>query len=331
MSWQQQVGVVFGSLTPAEELARGARVAEEAGFVNQWFSEDCFFSGGLSGTAQLLASTSSVTAGLGLVSVVTRHPAVLAMELAGLARMHPGRLRAAVGLGNEQWLRQMGLMPDRPLTVVRETIAVLRDLLAGKTVDGRTTAHEFRQIKLDLPPAEVPEIWLGAVNERALRTGGEIADGVLLSVLAGPSYVRWATGLTGSVPVTAYVLAAVDDDPQVARDAVRGAVGFFLQAESRSALVSRSRYAGEVRAAVDAVEPGGPLDVPDHWIDEFAAAGTPADVAERLRALLDAGADSLGLWLFPPDRLTEQLGRFAGEVLPRLDPGDAPRGVGDIL
>ncbi|MEV5960197.1 LLM class flavin-dependent oxidoreductase [Kribbella sp. NPDC051952] len=328
MSWQQQVGVVFGSLTPAEELARGARAAERAGFRQLWFSEDCFFSGGLSGVAQLLASTEQTTAGLGLVSAVTRHPAVLAMELAGLARMHPGRLRAVVGLGNEHWLRQMGLLPERPLTVVRETIAVLRELLAGKVVDGRTAVHEFQQVKLDLPPAEEPELWLGAVNERALKAGGEIADGVLLSVLAGPSYVRWARELTGSVPLTAYVLAAVDDDPSVARDAVRGPVAFFLQAESRSALVSRSPYAEEIRAAVDALAPGESLTVPDHWVDEFAVAGDPDQVAARLKALLAAGADSLGLWLFPPARLTEQIERFATEV---LDPASGRGLVGDIL
>ncbi|WP_112238004.1 LLM class flavin-dependent oxidoreductase [Kribbella monticola] len=315
----RRVGVVFGSLTPAEELAAGARAAEAAGFSEQWFSEDCFFSGGLSGVTQLLASTKGARAGLGLVSVVARHPAVLAMEVAGIARMHPGRLRVAVGLGSESWVRQMGLMPDRPLTAVRETIAVLRDLLAGSTVDRSTTTHEFHGIRLDLPPAQVPEIWLGAVNERALKAGGEIADGVLLSVLAGPSYLGWATGLTGGVPVTAYVLAAVDDDPAAARDAVRGAVGFFLQAESRSSLVTRSRYADEVLAAVAELAPGESLTAPDHWIDEFAAAGTPDQVAERLRALLDAGADSLGLWLFPPDRLTQQIQRIASEVLPKLE------------
>jgi alkanesulfonate monooxygenase SsuD/methylene tetrahydromethanopterin reductase-like flavin-dependent oxidoreductase (luciferase family) len=297
-------------LTPAEELAAGARAAEEAGFTEQWFSEDCFFSGGLSGVAQLLAATDEVRAGLGLVSVMTRHPAVLAMEIAGLARMHPGRLRVAVGLGSESWVRQMGLMPSKPLTAVRETVGVLRDLLGGKTVDRRTVAHEFHGITLDLPPADVPEIWVGAVNEKALRASGEFADGVLLSVLAGASYIRWASSLT-QAPVTSYVLAAVDDDPAVARDAVRGAVGFFLQAELHSSLVTQSRYADEVLAAVQS---GEELTVPDHWIDEFAAAGTPDQVAERLRVLLEAGADSLGLWLFPPERLTEQIQRVASEV-----------------
>jgi hypothetical protein len=33
-----RIGVVFGSLTPAEELARGAALAEELGFGDVWTS-----------------------------------------------------------------------------------------------------------------------------------------------------------------------------------------------------------------------------------------------------------------------------------------------------
>ncbi|TCM40279.1 luciferase-like monooxygenase [Kribbella sp. VKM Ac-2568] len=179
----RRIGVVFGSLTPPEELARGAALAEELGFGDLWFSEDCFFSGGVSGLTQLLASTSTATAGLGLASVVTRHPAVLAMELAGLARMHPGRVRTAVGLGNNH---QMGLLPARPLTAVTQTFEILRSLLAGGQVDRRTVTHEYNNLKLDYPPTRPPELWIGAVNQQALQTAGRLADGVLLSVLAGP-------------------------------------------------------------------------------------------------------------------------------------------------
>jgi 5,10-methylenetetrahydromethanopterin reductase len=156
------------------------------------FSEDCFFTGGLSGLTQLLATTRAVPAGLGLASVMTRHPAVLAMELAGLARMHPGRTRAAVGLGNRTWLKQMGLLPDRPLSAVSETFRALRELLAGRMVDGPAGPHRFDRIQLAFPPAQPPELWIGSVNARALAAAGAVADGVLLSVLSGPSYLRWA-------------------------------------------------------------------------------------------------------------------------------------------
>ncbi|MEU4392726.1 LLM class flavin-dependent oxidoreductase [Kribbella sp. NPDC023855] len=319
---RSRVGVVFGSLTPPEELTRGARLAEELGFGELWFSEDCFFTGGLSGLTQMLAATSEIPAGLGLASVMTRHPAILAMELAGLARMHPGRSRAAIGLGNRHWLQQMGLMPERPLTAVTQTFEALRELLAGDSVDRHTVISEFNGIRLEYPPDHPPELWIGAVNSRALAAAGAVADGVLLSVLAGPAYISWAAEQVAAAgvkpPITAFVLAAIDDDPQVARDAVRDAVGFFLQAESESALVGKSAHGTEIRNRIDKLAPGETLVVEDAWIDEFAVAGDAPTVTTRISTLLAAGADSVALWLFPPHHLTEQLTLFATDVLPTI-------------
>jgi 5,10-methylenetetrahydromethanopterin reductase len=267
-----------------------------------------------------------VPAGLGLASVVSRHPAILAMELAGLARMHPGRVRAAIGLGNRHWLEQMGLLPDRPLSAITDTFVALRNLLAGQTVDRRTSAHHFDQIQLAFPPAEPPELWIGAVNRRALRAAGAMADGVLLSVLSGPAYIRWAAeqvaagadeaGRPAPPPITAFVLASAADDDEAARDAVRDAVRFFVSAEAHTPLVGQSPHADEIRrrGAVQA----GDLVVEDEWLDEFASAGDPERVGAQLNALLDAGAASLGLWLFPADELDDQLERIAAVMLDAL-------------
>ncbi|MEV0582617.1 LLM class flavin-dependent oxidoreductase [Nonomuraea sp. NPDC050310] len=328
------IGIVFGSLTPPEQLTEGAALAEQLGFGGLWFSEDCFFTGGMSGLTQLLAATRDLPAGLGLASVMTRHPAILAMELAGLARMYPGRVRAAVGLGNTHWLRQLGLLPERPLTAVAETFDAVRDLMDGEVVDRRAGTHEFAGVRLDFPPATPPELWIGAVNGRALRVAGAKGDGVLLSVLAGPAYVAWAreqvrAGAASAgrragdrrwaegegPPIVAFALAAVADDEREARDAVRDAVGFFLRAEAHTALVGQSAHGPEIRERVAALAPDEPLAVPDAWVDEFAVAGTPERVAERLRALRSAGAAGVGLWLFPPERLAGQLRRIAEEVV----------------
>lgn len=295
-----EVGIVFGSLTPPEELARGAGLAEGLGFEEVWFSEDLFFTGGASGVTQLLASTRDIPAGLGLASVMTRHPAILAIELAGVARMYPGRLRATVGLGNRGWLEQLGLVPDRPLTAVAETFDALRRLLAGDEVTGTYGGHRYDGVQLAFPPDIVPELWIGAVGERALRLAGARADGVLLSVLSGPSYVEWARAQiergareAGRTPprVTAFALAAVDDDAGKAKDAVRGAVEFFVDAERHTALVQQARHP-----------------------EEFAIAGTPTDAKAQLQRLFDAGVDSVGLWLFPADSHADVMRRFAQEV-----------------
>ncbi|KAA1425794.1 LLM class flavin-dependent oxidoreductase [Nocardioides antri] len=319
-----QVGIVFGSLTPPEDLPAGAALAEELGFGELWFSEDCFFTGGMSGLTQLLSSTSRIPAGLGLASAMTRHPAVLAMELAGIARLYPGRTRATIGLGNRHWLEQMGLLPDRPLSTVVETVDVVRRLLAGDAVDTETRQHRFRDIRLSFPPAVPPELWVGAVNARALARAGAVADGVLLSVLSSPAYVRWATSLVAKGAreadrprprVTAFALAAIDDDAGRALDAVRDAVGFFVGAEAQTALVTRSPLAEEIARHLSAdPDAAGGVRPADHWVRELAVTGDPGTVTARIDELLDAGADSVGLWLFPPQDLGEVMRRLAREI-----------------
>lgn len=208
----------------------------------------------------------------------------------------------------------MGLTPQRPLTTVLETFDVLRDLLHGRTADRRTDAHVFDRIALELSPDVPPELW-SAVNARALRAAGR-ADGVLLSVLSGEQYIAWARqqiALEAPRPprITAYALASIDEDESVAREAVREAVGFFLTAETHSALVGQSRFEREVRTRVAALGENERLVVEDAWLDEFAVAGTPAQVRARLDGMLAAGADSIGLWLFPSGAHEDQLHRLA--------------------
>jgi 5,10-methylenetetrahydromethanopterin reductase len=324
------VGVVFGSVTPPELIARTARRAEELGFGELWFSEDCFFSGGMSGLAQILAATREVPVGAGAVSVATRHPAITAMEFAGLARTHPGRVVPGVALGVRAWLTQMGVLPPAPLAAVRETVAVLRELFAGKEVTFTGTAHRLTGVRLDHPPPGPLPIHVAAVNEKALRLSGEIADGTILSVLAGPAYVRWArervaegARRAGRDPdahrVTTFALYAVDADAHRARAAVRDAVALFLSAERDSALVRVPGFADAVHELVGAGDPGSlAARIPDRWLDEFAVAGDPAHCARRLRELLEAGSDAVGLWLFPTDRAEEVAELTAREVLPAL-------------
>ena len=45
------VGVVLGSHMPPERIVHTARRAEELGFGELWFSEDCFFAGAFAGMA----------------------------------------------------------------------------------------------------------------------------------------------------------------------------------------------------------------------------------------------------------------------------------------
>jgi alkanesulfonate monooxygenase SsuD/methylene tetrahydromethanopterin reductase-like flavin-dependent oxidoreductase (luciferase family) len=311
---------------PPERIVRTARRAEELGFGELWFSEDCFFAGAFAGIAAALAQTGRVPVGLGVASAVTRHPALLAMECATLARLYPRRFRPGIGLGVPLWLRQMGLMPRSPLGAVRECVESLRDLLAG----GQRTAEglfSFDRVALTHLPEEELAIYLGMVGPRGLELSGAIADGSVLSVLAGSDYVhfareRIAAGAAAagrsSTPhrVVTYVLYSVDRDGRVAREAVRDVTAFYLAAMPDNALSEVYGIQPQLRELVA----GGTLghEMPDAWVEDLAVAGDPEEAAAKIRALLAAGSDSVSLWLFPLERGEEVLEMTAREVLPRL-------------
>lgn len=322
------VGLVLGSHMPSRDIVAMAQLAEKLGFGELWFSEDCFFSGGIAGSTAALAATSRLPLGLGIVSAATRHPAVLAMELATLDVLFPGRIFGGIGHGVPAWLDQMGLMPPKPLAALRQCVGAVRRLLDGEEVTESGHFH-FDKVALTHPaPTRVP-LYTGVVNERGLRLSGEIADGTVLSTLASPAYVRWARehvdtgaragGRTDPHRLVTYALFSVDTDGAVAKQAVRESVAFYLAAMPDNALSSTYGIRDELAALL--AEGGADhlaAHMPDSWIEDLAVAGEPDECAEKLRALLDAGSDSVGLWLFPAPDASRIATLTARDVLTRL-------------
>ena len=64
-----------------------------------------------------------------------RNPAVVAMEIATLARLFPDRFVPGLGHGVLDWMGQVGARAESPMTLLREHTAVVRDLLHGRRVD----------------------------------------------------------------------------------------------------------------------------------------------------------------------------------------------------
>src|ERR671911_481304 len=95
-----QVGVMFRPEWPPEELPRFAGQAERDGFDELWLVEDCFLVGGLTMAAAALT----------------------AMEIAGLGRLHPGRLAVAFGHGVEPWMRQIDARPPDRVVALEEIV-----------------------------------------------------------------------------------------------------------------------------------------------------------------------------------------------------------------
>ncbi|MGD9764624.1 MAG: LLM class flavin-dependent oxidoreductase [Candidatus Binatia bacterium] len=324
------VGLVLGSDTAPEKLPAMARAAEELGYSELWFAEDCFFIGGISGATATLAATTDIPIGLGILSAVVRHPAILAMELATLARMYPGRLMPGIGVGVPDWMRQIGRFPKSALAALRECVTTTRQLLAGEELTLKGDLFSFDHVRLTHVPDRPLPIYMGVVGPKNLQLSGEIADGTVISVLAGPDYVRWLrervregaarSGRSAEKHrVACYVLCSVDADRQRARDDVRPIVAFYLAAMGRCALTDVPAYSDHLEKLI---AKGGlqtvTEEMPDEWLDELAVAGTPAECAEKIRRYLQAGADSVVIWPAPAARTEAIVNSVARDVFPRL-------------
>jgi alkanesulfonate monooxygenase SsuD/methylene tetrahydromethanopterin reductase-like flavin-dependent oxidoreductase (luciferase family) len=324
------VGLVLGSHIPPEQIPSVAQLAERGGFGELWLAEDYFFTGGISGAMAALSATSTIPVGLGIVSAMARHPALLAMEIATAARVHPGRLWAGIGLGTPQWIRQMGVHPKSPLTAMRESITTIKRLLAGEevTLDGKV--FQCDAIQLSHTPDEPVPIFMGAIGPKMLALSGEIADGTVVSALAGTNYLHWmhervAEGQASTGPrdhrVCTFAIYCVDADGQAARKAIEAITLFYLAlppgALTDAYGISEQLADMQARGGENAQEVIG-REMPAQWLEDLVIAGDPDECAQKIQALLDAGSDSVALFPVPVERSMDIVDMTAREVLPQL-------------
>lgn len=214
-------GVMLPRDLPAEQIAPFARRAEELGFDELWVVEDLGFHGGIAQAATVLAVTGRIRVGIGILPVGARNVAFTAMELATLARLHPGRLVAGIGHGMPDWMRQVGAWPASPLTLFGEYARALTALLRGERV--RVAGRYVRLADVGLAPAPAPvPVLAGVRGPRSLAVAGETLDGVILAEPAAVEYIAAArSALPATARVVAFELAAVHRDPGLARSLVR--------------------------------------------------------------------------------------------------------------
>ncbi|MFA9430742.1 LLM class flavin-dependent oxidoreductase [Egicoccus sp. AB-alg2] len=286
---------ISGKRTAADAL-EVARRMEAAGIDEVWITEDYFERGAFALAGAILAATSRVRLGIGVVNPWTRHPVLTAMETAALQELAPGRVVLGLGASNARWMQeQLGIPFEQPLRRLGEAVELVRAGLRGDPIRQRGLAGTV-DARLSFTAGDVP-IVLGVKGPRALDLARHVSDGVLLSVLSAPAYVAWARQRLGSEldqGISSYVAVRCDDDRRVAREAIRSFVASFLGVHGDHAI---TRVAGLdpqlARAFTDGLRAGAPradLVTEDH-LDVFVAAGDRDDVAGALHRHAEAGLD----------------------------------------
>lgn len=309
-----RLGVIVPRDLPIADLLPFALRAEEIGLDEIWVVEDCFFRGGIAQAATILARTQAIRVGIGILPAAVRSPAMTALEAGTLAELHPGRLLLGIGHGMPGWMRQIGVWPKSPLTLLEETTGAVRALLHGErlSVDGRYV--QLDDVSLHSPPPVAPPVLNGVRGPRSLEVAGRVADGTILDMPVTPEYLatvreavergRAAAG-TSAPPehtLVAFSLAVVHDDVAAAREIVRPALATFGAADW-TAQIDPLPFAAAFRELRDAsaTPEAFARAMPDEWVDQLAIVGPPDVVRARLSALEANGVSSVVVVPTSPD------------------------------
>lgn len=262
------LGAIFLPHFPPERLRAVAQAADRAGLEQLWLWEDCFKESAVAAMSAALAWTDRLQVGIGLMPVPMRNVATVAMEVATLERLFPGRPVIGVGHGVLDWMGQIGARAGSPLTLLGEHLDALRALLAGESVSTEGRYVRLQDVRLDWPPADPPLVLAGAEGPKTLVLAGAKADGLILPGGTDPERLRQAVetaragreaaGVTAPLHVVVFVPAVFGADAEARLDA------------------NRLRW---------------------KWPDDrlLGVAGDAAQVAAGLQPWIDAGADTVVL------------------------------------
>ena len=305
------VGVILPRDLPAGEVVSFARRAEELGFDELWVVEDLGFRGGIAQASAVLASTSRITVGVGILPAGARNVAFAAMEIATLGELFPGRVVVGIGHGMPHWMRSLGVWPKSPLTLLSEYTVALTALLRGEQTPEAGRYVDVSGLRLDLVPSTPPPIVWGVRGPRSLAAAGRVAQGVVLAEPSAPAYIRasiettaFDTGRADAAPlVVAYDIAAVAATDAAARELVRPALGIVGEPDWHPHIAPLP-FADDFVALRERT--GSPeafaAALPDEWIDALTLAGTADRVRAGIAARHAAGATSVVLTPVGPDR-----------------------------
>jgi 5,10-methylenetetrahydromethanopterin reductase len=233
------------------------------------------------------------------------------MEAGTLHAMSGGRFVLGLGASPAALVGRLGIDASKPLLVMRETLTLLRSLLAGKLTTLAGERFQLREVALGLPAAAVP-IYLGAIGDRMLGLAGQAADGLILSVLCPLPFIerareRVAEAATAAgrdpstMDVVAYVPFALDRDAGRARDRLRPGiaenVARFSGKPDLEALLTRFGPLDTERMAWIAARMAAGADpravVDDGLVDALCITGDEDDVRRRLHDYRQAGVSEV--------------------------------------
>ncbi len=263
---------------------------DESGVPTVWQTNNVLWPDAMGFYAAVAATTKRIRLGTSIMQIYPRHPAALVSQAQVIEALAPGRLRLGVGTSHRPRMeKNLGIpMGNKPLTYLREYVAVLRGMLWEGEVDFH---GEYFNVVEKYPEGTITppktEISVSALSPKSYRMAGAIADAAI-SWMAPIRYLV-ETGLPGLQagaeeagrpvpPLIAHVPVSVTTDRARAIDASKTDLGYYGALPFYQQMFQK--------AGLSATDNGR---TPAEVLDAVLVTGTPDEIRRRLEGILTEG------------------------------------------
>ena len=302
MALKKRIAVTLPGGPKIEDTVKRIQWAEANGIPDVWFSD-----AGAPDTLTLVAAiahyTSRVRVGVAVTPVYTRSPSVIAASINVIDQLLPGRFVMGLGSSSHTIMSQWnGIALDKPLSRVRETTELVREMLSGSKTnfDGKTLAsHGYRQAPLNEP---VP-IHLAALRANMIEMAAEVGDGVIFNLWPRDAlpkvmeHVKIGAARAGKdwreVEIVNRAMVLCTNDKAKGRELFRASFAPYYATPVYNNFLAWSGYRdaaatiSEGWSEKDRAKTGGALS--DELIDEIAIIGSAEEIRTRIKEHADGG------------------------------------------
>ncbi len=307
-----RVALYLQDAHPIRDGMKYAQYAEQRGFEAVWQAESRLVRDAIVPMAAFAAVTEHIKIGSGVINNWTRNIGLLAATFLTLDDLAPDRIICGIGAWWDPLARNVGIERRKPLTAMRETIEVMRKLLALENVTYEGEFHTVKGIELDVihgrrEPRNVP-MMIGATGSQMMQLTGEIADGAVLNYCVPPEYndqalellekgARKAGRTLDEIDRPQLIVCSVHEDRA---EAIRGAKMLLTQYLAQQPHIAKA--SGVKQEVVEQIQSilGWPATkeqiekamvyVPDELILRITATGTPEEAIARVKEYVKRGA-----------------------------------------
>ncbi len=288
------------------------KYAEARGFEAVWQAESRLVRDAIVPMAAYAAVTEKIKVGSGVLNNWTRNVGLLAATFLTLDDLAPNRAILGIGAWWDPLAKNVGIDRRKPLLAMRETVEVVRRLLAMERVTFHGEFHHVDGIELDVvhgrrEPRHVP-IMIGATGPQMMELTGEIADGAVLNYCVAPDYniralellekgARKAGRSLDDLDRPQLVVCSVDHDHAKAIETSKMLLCQYMAQQPH--IAKASGVSNDVVAEIQSIL-GWPATheqidsakhlVPDDLVHRITASGTPDEARAKVQEYINNGA-----------------------------------------